>query len=360
MQTLPRPMFQIPSSLLRPNLRFKSGNLADMWGHLRLTLERHGDPIITLANLFQLSGFACSDALHLQTIMIFGNGGMALFFLTRIPTMKVPFGWAFLKVCVNLYMVYYLTQERQPVKLTPGEFDVYEEHFMPFGITARQFKKFWDLGESRTVRPGTKLVVEGEPHDTVELVMNGHVFRTTSGERIRGLDSFPEARHNPNGDAGAWVAEINALQMIDTVATPESVSRDLHRRKVQQALVQANDGTKDDQKLQSLLKFKEGFGVEVDEFGTSSSQFAREQIDLLLEQSIARWTVHAGEDVVVRSWQLKPLLNICRKNNEMSSILRKAFSQSAINKVLTMDSCKMAIPSGWKTGPTDFRPDPNE
>merc|ERR1719387_2627537 len=118
-------MFQIASTPLRPNLRFKSGSLANMWGHFRLTLERHGDPIITLANLFQLSGFACSDALHLQTIMIFGNGCMALFFLTRIPTMNVPFGWNLLKVCVNLYMVYYLTQERRPVNLTPGEFDVY-------------------------------------------------------------------------------------------------------------------------------------------------------------------------------------------------------------------------------------------
>jgi len=357
MQTIKRPAVHFASTrsdpeVMNTGLRWQK-ILPKRWEKPRLALERHGDPIVTCANIFQLSGFACSDALHLQTIMILGNGGMALFFLTRIPTMRVPFVWAFLKVCVNVYMVFYLTSERQPVKLTAAEFDIYEQHFMPFGITGRQFKKFWDLGETRKVPSGTRIVIEGEPHDTVELVIDGHVFRTSRGEHIRGLDSFPDAWQNPNGDAGAWIAEINSLQMIDTVAAPESVSRDLHRRKVHKAMAeQAADGAEDAQKL-TLMKFKEGFGVDVDEddSGSSSSPFATELIDLLLRQSIARWSVHAGEGVVVRSWKLKPLLNTCKKNDEMSSILRKAFSESAINKVLAMDSCKMAIPSGWKTGP---------
>lgn len=298
------------------------------WKKLRLALERLGDPIITCANLFQLGGFACSDALHLQSIMIFGNGGMALFFITRIPTMNVPFGWAFLKVCVNVYMVFKLTSERQPVNLAPEELDMYEEHFMPYGITARQFRKFWDLGETIDVPPNTLLVVEGKSQASVSLVLSGHVFRTSGGKHVPGLDSFPGARNHADGDAGAWIAEVNALRMIDTVSSSESISRELYRRKVHKALADVSDidGDVAEPKLHALKQFEEGLGVE------------EEQIDALLQHSFARWTVHTLDDVVVRSWKLKPILEMCKSDNEMSSMLRKAFSQSVIIKMLAMDS----------------------
>jgi hypothetical protein len=331
---------------------------SDLWKKSRIALERHGDPIITIANLFQLSGFACSDALQLQSIMILGNGGMALFFITRMPTMKVPFIWAFLKVCVNVFMVFKLTSERQPVKLSTEEFDVYEEHFMPFGITARQFKKFWDLGETQTLSRDTKLVVEGEYNDSVSLVMSGHVFRTAAGQYIPGLDSFPGANKNPDGDAGAWVAEIQALKMIDTIDNADNqISRGLHRRKVDKVLSDSavsDDLTCDDakagnQKLQTLREFKEGFAMELD------SQ-SRIDIDGLLEHSVHRWTVHAGKGVTVRSWKLRPLLSLCQKDPETAGLLRKAFSQSAIMKLLALDSARVAMPRERKATVAGSRP----
>eukprot|EP00930_Biecheleria_cincta_P039339 TRINITY_DN27050_c0_g1_i1.p1 TRINITY_DN27050_c0_g1~~TRINITY_DN27050_c0_g1_i1.p1 ORF type:complete len:387 (-),score=63.65 TRINITY_DN27050_c0_g1_i1:39-1199(-) len=302
---------------------------SEAWKKLRLALERHGDPIITCANLFQLGGFACSDALHLQSIMIFGNGGMALFFITRIPTMKVPFGWAFLKVCVNVYMVFKLTSERQPVNLTPEELDIYEEHFMPYGITARQFRKFWDLGVTVDVPPNTLLVVEGKPQASVSLVLSGHVFRTSGGKHVPGLDSFPGARDKADGDAGAWIAEVSALRMIDTVSASESISRELYRRKVHKALADVGDiGDVAETKSHALKQLEEGLGVE------------EEQVDALLQHSLARWTVHTLDNVTVRSWELKPIVKMCKSDHEMSSMLRKAFSQSVIMKMLAMDSVK--------------------
>jgi hypothetical protein len=307
---------------------------------LRIALERHGDPLVTCANIIQLSGFACSDALHLQTIMIFGNGGMALFFLTRMPPMKVPFAWAFLKVCVNVFMVFKLTSERQPVKLSADEFEIYEEHFMPNGITARQFQKLWNLGETRTVQPNTRLLVEGKPLESVSLVLSGHVFRTSRGRRLAGLDTYPGARQGRDGDAGAWVGEIFALPMIDTISAPESVSRDLYRRKMEKALGQsvsaeeATDAVASEQQLSVLKGSKKAFGVDV-----GIPLFGQEQLENIVQNSLARWTVQSGEGVVVvRSWEIRPLLSMCKTNTEMSGLLRKAFSQSAIKKLLAMES----------------------
>lgn len=330
--------------------------MSEVWQHVRLALERHGDIIVTCANICQLSGFICSDALRLQSIMIFGNGGMALFFLTRMPPMGVPFAWNFLKVCVNIYMVCKLTAERQPVKLTPEEFNIYEEHFMPFGITATQFKKFWDLGETYKIAPNTKLVLEGEPQDTLSLVLSGNTWRTLDGEHIKGLDSFPgRGQQDEDGDAGAWIAEINALQMIDTISTSESVSRDLYRRhvlKMEETIEDAKHLEDDDRafeashnfELEALKKFEEGFDVDVADLSTTEAPL---RIQHVLDHSKARWTVHAGQGVIVRSWKLKPLLEICKSSSEMSGMLRKAFSQSAIKKILATVSARKTIPSGW-------------
>lgn len=309
----------------------------EVWMKLRWALERHGDYIVSMANIFQLSGFSCSDALQLQSIMILGNGGMALFFLTRMPPMRVPFCWNTLKVCVNIFMVFKLTRERQPVKLTPEELEIYDEHFMPFGITARQFKKLWDLGETRGIAPGTRIVIEGECQDELMLVLTGSVSRSIHGEHIPGLDTFPGAKNQPDGDAGAWIAEIYALQMLDSVSAPESVSRDIYRRKVQQALHEPHHTEDESQIEEDLHKIEDGLRLE-----------AADQLpmDHLMQMSVARWTVLAGEDVVVRSWKLKPLLSMSKNNTEMASVLRKALTQSTIKKILAIGSSKMPIPSG--------------
>merc|ERR1712039_931539 len=56
----------------------------------------------------------------------------------------------------------------------------------------------------------------------------------------------------------------------------------------------------------------------------------------------ARWTVTTTEVVQIRSWKLQPLLEQCKSDNVMSSVLRKAFPQSAIKKILSMDPARVS------------------
>jgi len=109
------------------------------------------------------------------------------------------------------------------------------------------------------------------------------------------------------------------------------------------------DSTEEPEKrVRALRRFSEGLGVEAEVEGAFSSMFGRETIDSLLQQSLARWTVHAKEGVHFRSWKLEPLLHMCRKDPEMSGMLRKAFSESAIKKIAALDSAMMSLPSGWR------------
>lgn len=84
------------------------------------------------------------------------------------------------------------------------------------------------------------------------------------------------------------------------------------------------------------------FSADSDSRAASSTQ-----IDMMLQQT-AKWTVHTADDVVIRSWKLKPLLRTCQNDVILSAMLRKAFSQSAIQKVLAMETAQVSFPFGWE------------
>jgi hypothetical protein len=314
----------------------------ELWKRVRMSLERHGDPIITAANIFQLSGFACADALHLQGIMIFGNGGMALFFISRIPSMKVPFIWAFLKVCINVFMVCKLLQDRQPVVLPPKELDIYEKYFMPFGVGPRQFRDFWNLGETCLVPPGTKIAVQGEAKEHVELVLHGHVFRVSDDKHIRGLDSVKgEASDVDPYSAGAWVGELRALQLLNMAAGPKAVSQELYKRR----LAQVVDKELDEEFVHAFSELWGGFGMEQPASADADADLRTQNLDDLLQRSKARWDVQACEGVEVRRWKLKPLLHQCMTDHDLADLIGKVWSASVMQKMLHMDAAQMELPS---------------
>jgi len=315
---------------------------------LREVLDRRGDWLVTCANVFQLSGFCCTDVLYLQSLMIIGNGSMALYFVTRMPPLGVAFAWAALKVCVNIFMVIKIFNERQPVRLAAEELEFYEEHFMPFGITARQFKRFWDLGETRVLEGETLLTEEGKKVEAVCLVLNGNVYRTVGGNHVRSLDTFPGARYaSKQGDAGAWVGELTMLRSIDSGCQSSTVKiqqvldeEALRVRHMQSALTELGlydgelDGLVGGRTSRALSKLQEKSGLTFDNI--DHARAATEQLVTNLGLQTSAWTAHACKGTTIRSWKLEPLLELCRSDKEMRGLLRKAFSQSTIKKLMAM------------------------
>jgi len=312
--------------------------------------------------------------------MIVGNGSMALYFLTRMPPLGVAFAWALLKTLVNIFMVFKIIRSRQPIDLTMQELIVYEEHFMPFGLTAREFKKVWDLGVYSQYQAQDLLMEEGRPIRCLSLVLSGYVYRTANGKHVACLDTFPGARDGPEGDPGAWVGATTALQRLETVRDFAKTfaksyrlrhwdSKDsglLDKWKVlfygegaeTERLVQSNEaevmrlqhtlaafglysGGQDGfagPKTQRALKKLEASGhITLDGVDGPKTNQAREKLEQSMTDMNARWSVHAGGDVIVRVWELDPLLSLCKSNGEIAGTLRKVLSQSVIKKALALN-----------------------
>jgi len=220
---------------------------------------------------------------------------------------------------------------------------------------------------------------EGRPIRCLSLVLSGYVYRTANGKHVACLDTFPGARDGPEGDPGAWVGATTALQRLETVRDFAKTiaksnrlrhwdSKDsglLDKWKVlfygegaeTERLVQSNEaevmrlqhtlaafglysGGQDGfagPKIQRALKKLEASGhITLDGVDGPKTNQAREKLEQSMTDMNARWSVHAGGSVIVRVWELDPLLKLCKSNADIAGTFRKVLSQSVIKKALAL------------------------
>ena len=184
---------------------------------IRDILNPFGNTIVTCGSIGLVTAYAMEDVLHLRLSAIFGTGSFVLFYLVQKPILVTPAAWGCLNLSINAYMTARILLERRPVSFTEEELDVYEEHFRPFGCSARSFRLFWDAGRRRTYRAGEVIQPEGQPLTSLSLVIDGRVERLARGKPIPALFSYPGARNaNPDGcDAGAWIGELGLVQNLN-------------------------------------------------------------------------------------------------------------------------------------------------
>lgn len=322
--------------------------------------EKKGDILISFANVMQLAGFACTDPIQLKGANSIGLTAFALFYITRMPMLTVGFYWSILKGLTCAWSIYKILKSRQPVKFTKEELQVYEEHFFPFGISQRQFKSFWDIGDSRTLVQGEVLAREGEAQESLSIITSGWVSRTRAGQFIPSLDTRPELRKKnrdrvedgarqirtastsmQEGDAGAWVGEIVLLRMIDckntSIVIVDADADDLH--KALSEMDSFDDGSPPDeydmdnfgQEHQMEMLARKWAGEDEDEEEDEDGMGAR-----VHGKEDSYFTVIAREETEIREWFLDDVMDLCKKNPEMRGMFRKACSQSVINKAKTL------------------------
>jgi len=336
-----------------------------LW-RIRYFCERKGDSIISLSNVLQLYAFSFENPLYLQALMVAGNGCQALYFLTRMPVFWVPFGWAFSKTLVNVFQVGKILADRQPVHFTSDELKVYEDHFMPFGVTEAQFKAFWDQGTTRTLKPGELITREGEPLREVVLVTTGWVSRTRGGIRLSALDSKPASSGDDDNDEDqsgcAWIGEMTALRLVDSKINPKAEkAKEVIKPKATSIEPAVGD---EDEAAKSWTKGKldamtllQGYGSADQDndivsrqlqgvLGDEASAGALESVlsseDLAAELGAGGadqyFTIAAQETTVIRAWDLTHIVDKCQQKPDMGVVFRKVCSQSVINKVKTLVS----------------------
>lgn len=133
--------------------------------------------------------------------------------LSQTPPLRLPVMWGVIFLSVNAYMIYSLLKEADDLSFTKDELELFEEHFLPYGLTPTQYKKLLDIGKWVEVPAGTILAKEGEILSYTLLVSSGYVNATINKTTIPLFSTYPGAKAaSPSQkDSGAWIGEVNFL-----------------------------------------------------------------------------------------------------------------------------------------------------
>jgi len=141
-------------------------------------------------------------------------------------------------------MAYGILEERKGKtrQFTIEEEDLYEEHFLPYGVTPRMYEKLLSICTKVSLKRGEVLIEKGQKFDAVYLVTSG----STSGmthlhRRVTAASSSKGNREKlSGGDAGAWIGELAFLELLgeesssstsSSMSTTSTVSVDTNSRK---------------------------------------------------------------------------------------------------------------------------------
>ena len=187
----------------------------DLWAWIK---DNAGIIILNAGSICTLTAFTRSDILELRCLSMTGSLSSVIYFVTLVPKPKVMFPaiWSSIFALTNAYKVFFILEERngKPKFLTAEEEFVYGEHFMPHGVTPRQFEKMIQISKVIELKKGDVLLNKGKDLTSVYLVKTGSVDGVTGLKRRVTAASRDKNTRQVGGDSGAWIGELSFLNVL--------------------------------------------------------------------------------------------------------------------------------------------------
>jgi len=197
---------------------------------LKWLQENAGILILNIGSIATLTAFTRNDMLELRMLSMVGSTSTIIYFLSRPPPfMKGPIIWSSIFLCTNAVMAYYILEEREGKtrQFTAEEENVYEEHFLPYGVTPRQYEKLLNIAEKVKLPRGKILIQQAELFDSVYLVTSGSTDGMTNMSRRVTAASSTKGNRNAlaGGDAGAWIGELAFMGYLEHGREKQNLSK---------------------------------------------------------------------------------------------------------------------------------------
>ena len=194
--------------------------LQNYWQRLRKWLRLNaGVLILNFGSVCSLLAFTRSDVLELRSLSVTGSLCSLVYFGTLPLEQRTwtPILWGFCFLFVNGFKIRDILEERQAVVEFANQHqeDIYRNHFLPHGITLKQFE--YIMKRARTIRlnKGDVLVREGTPLKRIFLVTSGKTRAHHLGRRLTAVSYAPTTEFHAaqqGGASGAWVGEMAFLE----------------------------------------------------------------------------------------------------------------------------------------------------
>ena len=258
---------------------------------------------LNISSVCTLLAFTRSDVVELRALTMTGSILFIGYGLGHTPKLWPPIAWSVLFVSVNGTKLFEILQERNAeVHMSTEQQKVYVEHFLPHGITPKQFQRIEQHAEIVKLKKGEFLVRQGEDLESVYLIRDGSTKAHAFGRHLTAASTTPETKgdQKEGGDSGSWVGEMALLNYMGE---------------------KEQDKTK-----QAQMQIKRSVGKAI-------------------------YTIIAEEDCSVMKWSHEDMEGLMDISNDMRAALTRAMTTALVGKVINMTvsrSTTMQLPSWTK------------
>jgi CRP-like cAMP-binding protein len=309
----------VPKRLHPPTFQDKA---KAWWG------ENWGVLVLNFGSICTLIGFTRSDIVELRGLSMTGSLSFAAYQFTVVPLRWVPILWSALFASVNGVKIAQILHERHvQVILSEEDQEVYAEHFLPHGLTPKQFEIIMKSAKPVTVKKGGVLVRHGDQMDRIYLVMSGATRANILGRHLTAVSSAPNNKDRKvGGDSGAWIGEMAFLESY----------WEREQKKI-----------KKPEKCDEPSEEGEPSGA-----GTSMQLKKASQGPRALQ---ALYTIVATEDCHLLAWSHEDMEALMSRSIDMRGSITRAMTAAIVGKVINFTvSRKTALPT-WSSWLDDFR-----
>ena len=271
---------------------------------------KHNGPVLILnfGSICTLVGFTRQDILELRCLSMTGSLSFVAYQIFQTPLKWAPIAWSCLFAAVNGKKIINILNERNSsVVLTEQDEEVFVEHFMPHGVTPKQFEKLMKKATLRYYDKEDMIVRQGEELNTVFLVVRGDTTGSILGRRYTAVSSHPGYSSKRGGDSGAWIGEMAFLQYF---------------------------GEKEAKRMKRKITKSIRNGADLHELHT---------------QNIGRalFTIIAEENSTVLLWSFQDLESLMNTSTDLRGAMTRAMTAPIVGKVINFTVSKSAGKPGW-------------
>jgi hypothetical protein len=214
---------------------------------------------------------------------------------------------------VNGVKIFEILHERHfGVHMNEEQEELFVEHFMPHGVTPKQYEKIENKAKKFCLKKGKFLIRTGDKLDRVYLVCEGSTHAHIFGRRLSAQSTSKETKGDKKvgGDSGAWVGEMTFLETFG-----------------------------------SKLKKNDNMELKQGKNGNLSSNLG-----------ISLYSVLADEDCTVMSWSHDELAELMKSSTDLRAALTRAMTSAIVGKVVNLTvSRKYERANNWSAWLSDWK-----
>lgn len=352
--------------------------------------------VLNFGSICTLAAFTRSDVLELRSLSVVGSACSVVYQLTLQPVRYVPILWSMMFAGVNSVKIYSILRERgSAVRLTGEQERIYVRHFMPHGITPKQFETVLGRARIRKYPKGATILKQGDKVERVYLVVRGATRATILGRRVSAASmplvveedeggSVDRGRHEAK--ASAWIGEMAFLEKY-WIKEQLQVQRGSKKREIDEAVTETRNGTPStpldrsgDSSTAQPKRSSSKNGTSTSP-GSRSSDPADElsrvmtgkgEVTLAPKRTIrpadasaasvpeakadrSMYTITALEDCSVLEWTQEDMENLMERSTDLRAALTRALSSAIVGKVINFTLSKSQARRSWSQWLDDWK-----